>query len=195
MDRLRFQSDAFDSVVVIDKEGRFLSYAPEQLAFDKKRINKTYGIQLSLDQKAPVITHPYYSVRNNLIVFISQPIFDNNHNYLGFIGGALYLKKNNIIRELLSIKYNYQNSYMYVLDQYNHIIFHPDPKRIGETVTHNKGLAQIQATKFGKMQLVNSEGKENLAGFAYVPSTKWIIVSQQPTAVLLEQLYVCAGSI
>ena len=187
VDRLRFQSDAFDSVVVIDKEGRFLSYAPEQLAFDKKRINKTYGIQLSLDKKAPVITHPYYSVRNNLIVFISQPIFDNNHNYLGFIGGAPYLKKNNIIRELLSIKYNYQNSYMYVLDQYNRIIFHPDPKRISETVTHNTGLAQIQATKFGKMQLVNSEGKENLAGFAYVPSTKWIIVSQQPTAVLLEQ--------
>ena len=187
VDRLRYQSDAFDSVVVIDKDGRFLSYAPEKLAFDKKRINKTYGIQLSLDKKAPVITPPYYSVRKKLIVFVSQPIFDQNHNYLGFIGGALYLKNNNIIRELLSIKYNYQNSYMYVLDQYNRIIFHPDSKRIGETVIHNTGLSQIQATKFGKMQLVNSEGKENLAGFAYVPSTKWIIVSQQPTAILLEQ--------
>lgn len=76
---------------------------------------------------------------------------------------------------------------MYVLDQYNRIIFHPDAKRIGETVTHNSGLTQIQATKYGKIELVNSQGHENLAGFAYVPSTKWIIISQQPTAILLEQ--------
>jgi len=47
VNRLRYQSDFFDSVVVINKEGRFVSYAPEQLAFNKQQVNKTYGIQLS----------------------------------------------------------------------------------------------------------------------------------------------------
>ena len=76
---------------------------------------------------------------------------------------------------------------MYVIDQDNRIIFHPDHSRIGEKIINNNGLDYIVRTRIGSVRLINSRGVENLAGFAYIPSVNWIVVSQQPTAELLKQ--------
>ncbi len=187
VDRLKYQSDHYNSVVIGDAEGRLINFSPNILNIDRNKIQTTPGIQASLKNKKTYISSPYYSVKDNLIVFLSQPIFDKDNHYKGFIGSAIYLKQKNIINHLLTINYSYKKSYMYVIDQNNKIIFHPDTKRIGETVRNNTGLKYMQATKNGNIRLINSRGVDNLAGFSYIPSTKWLIVSQQPTNELLEQ--------
>jgi sensor histidine kinase YesM len=103
------------------------------------------------------------------------------------MGGTIYLQKNNLIQEMLSTEYDFKKSYMYVIDQDNRIIFHPDHSRIGEKIINNNGLDYIVRTRMGSVRLINSRGVENLAGFAYIPSVNWIVVSQQPTEELLKQ--------
>ncbi len=71
---------------------------------------------------------------------MTQPIFDQNRNYQGMITGSIYLQRKNLINQLLSGSYDYKRSYMYVVDQDNRIIFHPDPTRIGEKIIGNTGL-------------------------------------------------------
>ncbi|WP_254636000.1 cache domain-containing protein, partial [Acinetobacter bereziniae] len=188
VDRLKFQSNFFDSVIISDKHGRILNFSPSKIALNKNVINRTLGFTESLDTQKTVITSPYYSVKKNLIVFISQPIFDRHKNYLGFVGGAIYLKERNIINELLTISFNYKDSYMYVLDSQHKIIFHPDVHRIGTYATDNTGLDYMEKHSIGKIRLINSKGVDNLAGFAKVKHTDWIIVSQQPTHKLLEKV-------
>ena len=187
VERLKFQSNYFNSVIISDRQGNILSFAPERLKLNKNVVNTTLGFKMSLTQQKTVVTPPYYSVKNNLVVFLSQPIFDQNQHYLGFIGAAIYLKSDNILNELLTIKYRYKNSYMYVIDGNNRIIFHPDPQLIGKSIEGNTGLKTILHDKNGKIRLVNSQGIDNLAGFAYIPTTNWIVVSQQPTNDLLAQ--------
>ena len=41
------------------------------------------------------------SAAGNFIVFISHPLFDQSGDYLGYIGGSLYLKERNILNSLL----------------------------------------------------------------------------------------------
>ncbi|OTG81074.1 sensor domain-containing diguanylate cyclase [Acinetobacter sp. ANC 4648] len=188
VDRLKFQSNFFNSVIVSDKNGKILNYAPSQIALNKDVINTTLGFQQSIKTKNTVITSPYYSIRNNLIVFISQPIFDKDKNYLGFIGGAIYLKDPNIVNELLTSKYGYKDSYMYVLDNSRKIIFHPNKDRIGTLAENNTGLDFMTSNDSGQIRLTNSQGVDNLAGFAKVECTNWIVVSQQPTNKLLEKI-------
>ncbi|MPW43632.1 sensor domain-containing diguanylate cyclase [Acinetobacter guerrae] len=187
VDRLKFQSDYFNSVIISDRNGNIRSFAPQQLKLNKQVTNHTLGFEMSLKNQATVVTPPYYSITKNLIVFLSQPIFDQNHQYLGFIGAAIYLKKDNILNELLTMKYGYKNSYMYVLDSNQHIVFHPDEKRIGSLITQNTGLNTMVKEKNGKIHLTNSLGEDDLAGFAHIPTTNWIVVSQQPTHELLAQ--------
>lgn len=188
VDRLKFQSNYFDSVIISDKYGHVLNYSPSKIAINKNVVNTTLGFKQSIETKNTVITSPYYSIKNNLIVFISQPIFDKDKKYLGFIGGAIYLKEKNIINELLTLSFNYKDSYMYVLDSNRKIIFHPDASRIGTLATDNTGLNYMTSHMIGKIRLINSKGVDNLAGFARVSHTNWIIVSQQPTHKLLEKV-------
>ncbi|MDC4490661.1 cache domain-containing protein, partial [Acinetobacter baumannii] len=148
---------------------------------------KTVGITESLKNKSTYISPPYWSVKHNLIVLLSQPIYDRKKKYQGMVGGTIYLQKNNLIQKMLSTEYDFKKSYMYVIDQDNRIIFHPDPSRIGEKIINNTGLDYMIRTRLGSVRLINSRGIENLAGFAYIPSVNWIVVSQQPTEELFRQ--------
>ena len=96
VERLKNQSDYFNSIVIVNSKGDFIDYAPSQLHLKKDAANTTLGLQESLKAKKTYISAPYYSIRKNLIIFISQPIFNNKKEFIGYIGGAIYLKDKNI---------------------------------------------------------------------------------------------------
>ena len=185
--RLKNQSNKFNSVSIFDKNKRLLALEPLYLKINNNALYHTLGINESLKQKKTYISPPYWSIKHNLIVLMSQPVYDVHQNYLGMIGGAIYLQKKNLVNVLLSTIYDYKKSYMYVIDQNNRIIFHPDAHRIGERVMNNNGLDYMLRTKTGTIRLINSRGVDNLAGFAHIPSVNWIVVAQQPTEELLRQ--------
>ncbi|WP_111895534.1 sensor domain-containing diguanylate cyclase [Acinetobacter sp. MB5] len=185
--RLKYQSNYFNNVLIGDTQGHFISYAPKNLKINKNTVNRTLGVNLSLQRKVPVITSPYYSVTGHLVIFMSCPIFDDQKKYLGFVGASIYLKQDNILNQMFANKYDYKNSYMYVMDSSKRIIFHPNAARIGKIVKNNTGLNTIIHNETGKIRLVNSLGIDNLAGFARIPATQWIVVSEQPTHELLAQ--------
>ncbi|WP_425919526.1 sensor domain-containing diguanylate cyclase [Acinetobacter sp. TSRC1-2] len=185
--RLKMQSNYYNSVVIGDPQGRLINYSPNILNIDKNKVQNTLGIENSLKNKKTYISTPYLSVKKNMIIFNSQPIYDSRKNYKGFIGSTIYLKERNIINQLLTTADSYRKSYMYVIDKNGQIIFHPDHERIGEIVKNNNGLDYIKERKNGKIRLINSRGVDNLAGFAHIKTTDWIIVSQQPTMELLKQ--------
>lgn len=104
--RLKYQSDHYNSVVISDPQGRLINYSPNVLNIDKNQIQNTPGVLNSLNKKSAYISSPYYSVKNNMIVFISQPIFDSSNAYKGFIGSAIYLREKNIINKVLTTNHN-----------------------------------------------------------------------------------------
>ena len=177
--RLKMQSNYYNSVVISDADGRLINYSPNLLNIDKNKVQSTLGVKNSLKNKKVYVSIPYVSTKNNMIIFISHPIFDKK-KYRGFIGAAIYLKEKNIINELLTINKGYKKSYMYVIDNKGQIIFHPDSGRIGEIAKNNSGLEYIKEKKVGKTRLINSRGVDNLAGFSHIKTTDWIIEGAAP---------------
>ncbi len=151
------QSDYYNSVVVSDSEGRLINYSPNILNIDKNKVQTTLGISNSIKEKKPYISSPYLSVKKNMIVFMSYPIFDEKKRYRGFVGSAIYLKEKNVINQLLSTNETYRKSYMYVIDKNDKIIFHPDHERIGEIIKNNTGLDYIKKKIQGKFVLSTVE--------------------------------------
>lgn len=199
VERLKMQSNYYNSVVIGDPLGRLINYSPNILNIDKTKIQTTLGIRNSIKSKKFYISTPYRSIKNNMIIFISYPIFDEKKKYKGFIGSTIYLEEKNVINQLLTTTEGYRKSYMYVIDKNGQIIFHPDHKRIGEIAKNNSGLEYIKQNKNGTTRLINSRGVDNLAGFAHIKTTDWIIISQQPTLELLTQansiIYKVSGGI
>lgn len=185
VDRLKYQSNYFNSVIVSSPEAKFLSFSPQELKLPKNKVNSTLGFKLSLEQKESLITPPYYGASGNLLVFMSHPIFDEHYRYLGFLGATIYLKKDNILNKILSSHYGYKNNYMYVLDQYGNVLFHPDLGSVGKKSPLN--VEQLLERQSGNLRFKDEHGQEILAGFSTIQSTDWIIISQQPESELLKE--------
>lgn len=177
--RLKFQTDSFNSVVISDASGLTQAASPETLDLVGRRLTSAGSLE-AIEEKTLLISSPYLSTLKNLIVFLSAPVFDFQGNYLGFLGGSIYLKSPNILSEILG-EHNYKNgSYIYVIDQDKQILYHPEKDRIGSFVAENDGVDEIVAKKEGGLLLTNSRGVDMLAGYSTIPSTGWTVVTQTP---------------
>ncbi|MFD2645554.1 sensor domain-containing diguanylate cyclase [Pseudomonas japonica] len=185
--RLRRQTNTFNSVVITDAGGKVLTTSPDTLQIVGKTL-QSEGAVAALRERKPMISSPYVSSANNLIIFISQPVFDRSGNYLGLIGGSIYLKHKSILNELLGEHYYNNGSYLYVVDANRRLLYHPDADRVGSIVGANSLIDNIAGLDNGMQRVINSQGMDMLAGFATVPSAHWGIVAQRSTESTLEGL-------
>ncbi|PTU72931.1 GGDEF domain-containing protein [Pseudomonas mangrovi] len=192
--RLKGQSQSFNSVLMVRADARVLASAPDSLGLTG-HILDTPGAREALSRQTPLITEPFIGASGNLLVFISQPIHDEQGRYLGYVGGSLYLHQENILQRLLGRHHYADGSYIYVVDRGRHLIYHQDDARVGERVTGNPVIEAVLRSESGSQRLINSRGVDMLAGYAPVPSTGWGVVAQTPTEVTLNALNRLMGEI
>ncbi|RII76543.1 sensor domain-containing diguanylate cyclase [Pseudomonas monteilii] len=181
-DRVLGQSMAFNSTFVIDANGVLLAISPASLRHFVGTRMQSPGAQEALHERRPLVSTPYLSAANNLVVALSHPIFDSNGRYLGYVGGSLYLRERNILNSLLGEHFYKDGSYLYVVDRNRRLLYHPNSERVGTVVEGNALVDQLATLDSGTRQLTNSLGVEMLAGYATIPSAGWGVVAQQPLA-------------
>lgn len=182
--RLKEDSNTFNSVVVVAKDGTIIAASPQSLNLIGRHLNSP-GAKQAIAAKEPIVSKPFTSITNRLIVFISQPIFDQEENYIGYIGGSIYLTEKNVLNELLGEHFYQDGSYVFVVDEDGRIIYHPTSERINVFDNENKVVREVMQGKSGVAEVTNTEHIDMLAGYAYVPTAKWGIVSQRPTEIAL----------
>lgn len=184
LDYMLRSSSYYDSLFLVDKTGKIVLSAPN-LGFDG-RVLTSIGSKRALEQKRFHISMPYKGMMGQNVILLSQPLWDREGNYLGFLGAPILLEQDNVLQDLLGKHFYEDGSYVYVVDDQGRLIYHPDRSRIGERMTQNPAINQVIQGKEGSMQLTNSRGIEMLTGYAYVPSSKWGIISQTPLEDALE---------
>lgn len=186
-DRLRLQTNSFNSIAIADAQGWLRAVSPETLPIKERKLNTPGAIE-ALSARRPLISQPYVSVAGNLVVFISHPIIDGDGQYLGYVGGTIYLKHKSILEDLLGQQYYHDGSYLYVVDQSQRVLYHPDQMQIGQVVLNNSVIEAVMRGESGKQRIINSQGVDMLAGYASVPSAHWGIVAQKQTGATLAAL-------
>lgn len=185
--RLKQQTRAFNSVVVVNAEGIILSASPQTLKVTGVTLSGPDS-QQSLTAKTPLITDPFVSPAGNYITSVSYPIFSASGDYLGFISGTIYLEQSNILATLLG-KHSYRDgSYLYVVDRNRTLISHPDHRRVGQIITTNAAINAVSRGETGSIEAVNYIGVDMLAGYAPVKQSGWGVVAQKPRAQALMTL-------
>lgn len=178
LQRLAQQNNTFDSLIIFNKEG-VATVASDNAIELTNQIIKSPAVQASLQAQAPLITPPYESTLNNLIIMISHPFFDYQGEYLGFIAGGIYLKENDSLNEILGEHYHKDDSYTYVVDDQKRFLYHPKQELLGQ-ISKNAALDQLLILKNGHRVFENAVGVEMLGGFATIPTTNWLVISQRP---------------
>lgn len=177
--RIQEQDAGFNAITIVDAEGHVLAAWPPSLLHDGQALTSS-GAQHALNSRVPLISDAYTSSAGNLVVFISQPVFDADNRYLGFIGGAVYLREKGILHTLISNHFYRDGTLSYVVDNNRRLLYHPQFDRVGSVVGRNPVVDLLLEGQNGAMQVTNSQGVEMLAGFATIPLTGWGVVSQKP---------------
>ncbi|WP_186671731.1 sensor domain-containing diguanylate cyclase [Sporosarcina sp. BP05] len=171
-------SKNFNSLSVISREGVVLATSPE-LGIVGKKLD-TEGPKEALLKRRNLISVPYKAATGRLLILVSTPLWNEKNEYLGFLSGTVYLQEDNIINNILDEHYATDGSYVWVVDNKGMLIYHPDPKRIGVIVNENEVAQKILGHESGAQKVTNSEGKQFLAGYTNIKSSRWGVVSQTP---------------
>lgn len=186
-ERLNLQTASFNSVMIVNNEGVALISSPSTLDIVGSKLLAVGALE-SLKAKKPLVSTPYMSVAGNFLVLISHPLFDESGNYLGYVGGTVYLKERSILNDLLGRHFHEDGSYIYVVDKSKRIIYHPIAARVGEYIEDNTAINKVINEVSGSSQTINSMGIEMLAGYAPIHSASWGVVAQRPIAATLGSL-------
>ncbi|WP_462148148.1 sensor domain-containing diguanylate cyclase [Pseudoalteromonas gelatinilytica] len=178
-ERLRLQTNSFNSIIIVNKQGEILGVSPQSLELQNRKVD-SFGTKAALSYRIPMISEPYISMAGNLLIFISQPLFDKNSNFIGYVGGTLYLKRASILNQLLQVHFYQDGSYLYVVDENHRLLYHPDKSRIGEQVFDNQVIEEVLKGNSGTQLVTNSKGVAMLAGYAPMTVAPWGVVTQRP---------------
>ncbi|MCI1696421.1 sensor domain-containing diguanylate cyclase [Aneurinibacillus aneurinilyticus] len=177
--RLKMQNNTFNSIIITNAQGEILATSPQSLQIKGKMLVSPGG-QQALKEKKPLISKPYTAITGRLVIFISHPIFDKRGNYLGLVGGTLYLKESNILYELLGKHFYQDGSYVYVVDGDGRIIYHENQQRVNDVVVENPVVQKLIQGKGGAERVINTKNQDMIAGYSYIPIADWGVVSQRP---------------
>ncbi|WP_203247030.1 sensor domain-containing diguanylate cyclase [Sporosarcina beigongshangi] len=174
-------SKNFNSLSVVGRDGVVLATSPELGIIGMKL--DTVGPREALHERKPLISVPYKASTGRLLILVSTPLWNEKNEYLGFLAGTIYLQEDNIIQDILDEHFSEDGSYVWVVDNQGMLIYHPNIERIGKSVAQNEVAQKTMKHESGVQKVTNSEGNEFLAGYTFIKSSKWGVVSQTPYAV------------
>lgn len=186
VNRLREQTSSFNSVAVVDSSGVVKAISPESLMLKGMQLTSQASRE-ALAQRQPLVSRPSISAANNLIVFVSWPVWNSEGCYLGYVGGTIYLKKKSILNELLGEQFYRDGTRVFVLDRNNQVLYHHNSQLIGKTLPEIVSDRDRKEKGNGELQL-DEEGTGRLAGYAVVPTTGWLVVALKSTNMTLQPL-------
>ncbi len=187
VERLRGQSNLFNSTYVIDSQRQLLAISPPVLLPTGTQIDSA-GAREAVALRQPLVSQPFVSAAGRLVIAITHPVFAADGRYLGYVGGSIYLREQSILHNLLSDHFYTDDTSLQVVDRQGAALYHTDPQRVGEPMLENPAVAAVIRGESSSQQLTSPHGIDMLAGYAPVASTGWGIVAQRPTASILAEL-------
>ncbi|MFO5665523.1 cache domain-containing protein, partial [Klebsiella pneumoniae] len=174
-DRLRLQSGMFNSVLVVSNDAVVLATSPESLDLVGTRLNSSAS-KLAIEEKKPFISSPLKSVTGNLIILLSHPIYDKGGNYIGYVGGSIYLKKHNLFGDVLSRHFFKNNTEISIVSDDGNVIFNNDKSAVDRPMVMSDDLkSKLTASDRGEGAFFSS-GHRYLLGYASMKNTAWNVL-------------------
>ncbi|WP_152224334.1 diguanylate cyclase [Pseudomonas sp. SCB32] len=186
--RLQAQDSYFNSITVVDAYGQVLQAYPDALQIVGTTL-RSEGVAQALKERRPLVSQAYESMAGNLVVFISQPIFSPSGEFLGVVGGSVYILKQSVLHSIISSHFQHDGTFAFVADGNRRLLFHPAPPRLGAVIGKSASVDAALRGESGAKPIVNFQGISMISGYAPVPEANWAVVAQQPRELTLAPLH------
>lgn len=181
--RLRLQSGFFNSVVVVSADAIITAASPESLGLIGVKVESQTSEQ-AIKAKKAFISEPFISAAGNYVVLVSQPIFSKSGKYLGYLGGTIYLKKEGILSEILTMHFYDNKTDVSIVSSHGKIIFNKDTTLVSKNFKPGVILKEKLTTTRSGFFYDSDVNSGELVGYASMNQANWkVIISGAPDSV------------
>lgn len=178
------RSGAFDSVVVLDNQGRVVVTIPEQPDLlgqnwaDRDYFRRARALEETISN---VVTD---GPQGTAALVFAVPIAGRNNEFLGIVAGMLRLDTLTSSRFYDSIHHllTRKSGSIYVVDGNGIVIYHPDAAYLGRDLSSEEAVQRVLAGETGSMRLTDAQGDLIVVSFSPVPGTPWALLSRESWA-------------
>ncbi|PIT71312.1 response regulator [Limnohabitans sp. B9-3] len=175
----------FDDLYVFDAKGVLQvdwPMKPGRRALDMSARDYIQGV---IKTRQTVISAPILGkATKQPIVVVAAPIFDQNNQLVGIMGGVLNLFKPNLLGAIANRK-NGDSGYFYLVTKDRVRISHPDPSLVLKAIAPgsvNLPLESAFQGFQGTQEGVTARGLKGLFTFKQLDTTGWIVASVIPSS-------------
>lgn len=187
LESLNFRTDIFNSLIIVDAQDILVMSSPPLPSRIGIKVHSKMSKQM-LTARQPMITQPFISVAGNLMIMLIHPIQTPEGRYLGFMGGSIYLKKHNMLSDILSLHFFGKDISITIVDNDGRIIYDPTSAHESNIIPlPSEVKVALRKNKNGYF-IGHDGGKENLVGYANLTKTDWNIFVSTPANTITDTL-------
>jgi len=188
-DRLLNQTRSFNAVVISSAEGNILASSSVRPDLQGNIIDSPGG-KGAINARSLYISDPYVGMTGRTMMLLTYPIFDHNRDYIGFVGGAIYLTEENMLTDILEEHFYEDGSAVFVLDREGKIVYSQEKELLSEN-NENYLVDKEELGDSSGAYVLENETEDSIVGYASVLSLGWTVVVEKP----LEEALVSARKI
>jgi signal transduction histidine kinase/DNA-binding NarL/FixJ family response regulator len=115
------------------------------------------------------------------VILVGVPIVGREAKFKGVLAGMFKMKYpllGPIYAEVLQLKVGH-SGYAYLVDSNGRVIHHPDGSQVGRNLVDTEQVMQAVKGEVGAILTENSTGETIISGFASVPGTGWVLITEE----------------
>lgn len=187
LESLNSRSGIFNSLVMVDAQDILVMSYPSLPSRIGMKVHSKMSKQM-LTARQPMISQPFISTVGNLMIMLINPIQTSEGRYLGFIGGSIYLKKHNMLSDILSLHFFGKNISITIVDNDGRIIYDPTSGHTGSLIPLPSQVKEALHKNENGYFIGHDGSKENLVGYANLTKTDWNIFVSTPADTITDML-------
>lgn len=184
---VRMMSKLFDTVFITNMRGEIIASSPEEGPFYNVHLDEN-AFNMTMTSKQATISDPFLSKSGDINVSIMHPLVGSAGRPFGVLGGTISLHEDELLGTILGNHFHYDGSYVYVVNGAGQVLYHPHENHLLTDHSNNLAVGKLIQGESGVAHVINFENEEMLAGYAYISSLRWGIVSQRPLHIALSPL-------
>ncbi|GMB08022.1 cache domain-containing protein [Thermolongibacillus altinsuensis] len=176
-------SPYIDSATVLDRNGIVKGFYPDDLShLLNYNLSKREYFQQALRTKRAYFSDVVSADTGRYLLVISVPVLNERNEVERVVNLSMRIEQNKLFQSIFQSFRIGEHGYTFIVDRNGNVISHPSKKRIGDNVAENVVVQKLLRGQSGYEEVVNTEGVEMLASYAYIPILQWGVVAQVPVS-------------
>lgn len=185
---LQFSIKAFNAMQIVNQHGKVLASSSRNITLPSDYAQDAAS-QLIRKTQQPDVSTSLISTVHHKVINITQPLFDRQQHYLGYMSGIIVLDASSVFYHVLENHKNDNGADIYVIDDSGIILSNHQPGLIGTQAQASPAVTAIQQHQSGVTSFNNLHHQHMLAGYASVARLGWGVIVQRPINAAFTKLY------